>query len=92
MDMLTEEMADQGHELRWALTPGVMQHIGGRSSKGDDFGEGGGKEKEREEGGAVEGKGKGKGQMSVAEKLWSFGFEKNEAGALRREHLRFGGG
>lgn len=38
VDMLTEEYADQHDELRWALTPSVIQHIGRKSSKGDDFG------------------------------------------------------
>jgi hypothetical protein len=37
VDTLTEEMADRNHELRWALTPSVMQHIGRKSSKEDDF-------------------------------------------------------
>lgn len=34
-DTLIEELADQGNELRWALTPSPMQHIGGKSSKAD---------------------------------------------------------
>lgn len=38
VDMLTEEYADQRGELRLALTPSVIQHIGRKSSKGDDFG------------------------------------------------------
>lgn len=38
VDVLTEELADRDGELRWALTPSVMQHVGGKSSKGDDFG------------------------------------------------------
>lgn len=38
VDMLTEEYADQHGELRLALTPSVIQHIGRKSSKGDDFG------------------------------------------------------
>jgi hypothetical protein len=33
VDTLTEELADQENELRWALTPSPMQHIGGKSSK-----------------------------------------------------------
>lgn len=40
VDMLMEEYADQHGELRWALTPSVIQHIGRKSSKGDDFGSG----------------------------------------------------
>lgn len=39
MDMLIEEYADEHAEFRWALTPPVLQHIGRKSSKGDDFGE-----------------------------------------------------
>lgn len=38
VDVLTEEYADQNSELRWALTPSVIQHIGRKSSKLDDFG------------------------------------------------------
>lgn len=32
-DTLTEELAEQESELRWALTPSPMQHFGGKSSK-----------------------------------------------------------
>lgn len=39
VDMLIEEYADEHAEFRWALTPPVLQHIGRKSSKGDDFGE-----------------------------------------------------
>lgn len=39
VDMLIEEYADAHAEFRWALTPPVLQHIGRKSSKGDDFGE-----------------------------------------------------
>ncbi|KAI9872768.1 MAG: hypothetical protein M1830_001211 [Pleopsidium flavum] len=38
VDMLTEEYADANHETRWAITPSVLQHVGRKSSKGDDFG------------------------------------------------------
>ena len=38
VDMLTEELADRDQEIRWALIPSVMQHIGAKSSKGEDFG------------------------------------------------------
>lgn len=80
VDVLTEEFADRRNdggggggseeELRWALTPSVMQHVGRKSSKGDDFGEA------------------AKYDRSVAEKLWNFEFEGNDAGGLREEHLR----
>lgn len=39
VDLLIEEYANKHNLLRWALVPSVLQHIGRRSSKGDDFGE-----------------------------------------------------
>jgi hypothetical protein len=33
VDMLTEEYADKHGDIRWALTPSVIQHVGRRSSK-----------------------------------------------------------
>ncbi|KAJ5495363.1 hypothetical protein N7539_000479 [Penicillium diatomitis] len=33
IDMLTEEYADANNEVRWALTPSVLQHVGSKSSK-----------------------------------------------------------
>ncbi|KAK4498670.1 hypothetical protein PRZ48_009180 [Zasmidium cellare] len=39
-DMLTEQYANEHNEQRWALTPSVLQHIGAKSSKPDDFGHG----------------------------------------------------
>ncbi|KAF2164248.1 hypothetical protein M409DRAFT_56935 [Zasmidium cellare ATCC 36951] len=39
-DMLTEQYADEHEEQRWALTPSVLQHVGGKSSKPNDFGHG----------------------------------------------------
>lgn len=39
-DMLTEQYGDEYNELRWALTPSVLQHIGVKSSKPDDYGHG----------------------------------------------------
>ncbi|KAF2660596.1 integral membrane protein-like protein [Lophiostoma macrostomum CBS 122681] len=38
VDVLTEEYADANGELRWAITPSVIQHVGRRSSKVDDYG------------------------------------------------------
>jgi len=72
VDVLTEDYADQNHETRWALTPSVLQHVGRKSSKGDDFGK------------------NAKYHMSVAEKIWNFGFEKMDAKRLRDEHARVG--
>ena len=37
-DMLIEEYADRRGEMRYALTPSVIQHIGSTSSRGDDWG------------------------------------------------------
>jgi hypothetical protein len=68
VDMLTEEYADKLGDTRWALTPSVIQHVGSKSSKGDDYGA------------------KAKHNRSVAEKLWNFGFELNDAAALKKEH------
>lgn len=31
--MLTEDFANDRDEIRWAITPSVMQHVGRRSSK-----------------------------------------------------------
>jgi hypothetical protein len=69
-DMLIEEYADRRGEMRYALTPSVIQHIGSTSSRGDDFGP------------------KAKHGRNVAQKLWNFAFEMNDADALRREHER----
>ena len=60
VDMLLEEWANEENLVRWAVMPSLLQHIGGRSSKGDDFGFFGGA---------------AKGKRTVAEKIWSFGFE-----------------
>jgi hypothetical protein len=38
VDVLTEEYADANGELRWAITPSVIQHVGRKSSKVDDYG------------------------------------------------------
>ena len=74
VDVLTEEMANEYQEIRWALNPSVVQHIGRKSSKGDDFGEA------------------SKYHMNVAEKLWNFAFEGNDAESLREEHMRHASG
>lgn len=57
VDVLLEAWADEEELVRWAVVPSLLQHIGGRSSKGDDWG------------------GQAKYERSVAEKIWSFGFE-----------------
>jgi hypothetical protein len=38
MDVLTEEYAEQRDELRFAVTPSVVQHVGRESSKCNDEG------------------------------------------------------
>jgi hypothetical protein len=38
VDVLTEEYADEHGELRWAIMPSVIQHVGRKSSKVDDYG------------------------------------------------------
>ncbi|OMP83423.1 hypothetical protein BK809_0004804 [Diplodia seriata] len=35
VDMLTEQYADERDEMRWAVVPSVLQHVGARSSKAD---------------------------------------------------------
>ena len=37
VDVLTESFAESLGLRRWALVPSVFQHIGGKSSKGDDY-------------------------------------------------------
>ncbi|RYP07186.1 hypothetical protein DL765_009238 [Monosporascus sp. GIB2] len=66
-DSFIEQHADATGELRWALTPVVMQHVGGRSSHGVQRGTYG---------------------VMTPSRLWNFGFEGNDAGALAAEHLR----
>jgi len=38
VDVLIEEYADKNEQLRWAITPSVIQHVGRKSSKVDDYG------------------------------------------------------
>ncbi|KAJ5556581.1 hypothetical protein N7494_000496 [Penicillium frequentans] len=38
VDMLTEIYADENKEIRWALTPSVLQHVGSKSSKTNSLG------------------------------------------------------
>lgn len=57
-DSTVEEWANINSYVRWAIAPSLLQHIGGTSSKGDDF------------------SGMAKHAESVAEKIWSFSFER----------------
>ncbi|KAJ5921435.1 hypothetical protein N7466_009761 [Penicillium verhagenii] len=75
VDMLTEEFANANQEIRWALTPSVMQHVGRKSSKGDQAA-------------IVQSKPKSKAELSNVEMLWNFRFELNVADALHLEHMR----
>lgn len=68
IDSLTEDFADEEGFSRWAVTPSVLQHVGKKSSKGDDIID------------------TSTGKMTVAETIWSFEFERNNAAALRKEH------
>ncbi|KAJ6003368.1 hypothetical protein N7451_005915 [Penicillium sp. IBT 35674x] len=74
VDMITEEFADEHDELRWAVTPIIMQHVGRRSSKGASGDP------------SVPLRHKYKSELSDVEKLWNFGFETNNADSLRAEH------
>lgn len=65
VDMLTEDFANEHHEIRWAITPSIMQHVGRLSSK----------EAANQPN-----------QKGSIEDLWNFGFELNDAKALRWEH------
>ncbi|KAI9867386.1 MAG: hypothetical protein M1813_008944 [Trichoglossum hirsutum] len=38
-DVELEELAEKKQYIKWAMTPSVLQHVGRRSSKGDDYGE-----------------------------------------------------
>jgi len=68
MDVITEDFANERNELRYAVTPSLVQHVGRKSFHGDDVGP------------------MSKWMLSVAEKTWSFAFEKFDWRALRREH------
>jgi hypothetical protein len=71
IDSLAEKLADEHPEktgARWALRPTVLQHVGGKSSKGDNWGS------------------DKPGEMSEAQRIWNFEFEKNNAAKLAKEH------
>ncbi|KAL8788630.1 MAG: hypothetical protein Q9213_001558 [Squamulea squamosa] len=55
VDMILEEWANEEKLTRFAVIPSLLQHIGGHSSKGDDFAPAQ--------------------PMSVAERIFNFGFE-----------------
>ncbi|KAF2152005.1 hypothetical protein K461DRAFT_279528 [Myriangium duriaei CBS 260.36] len=73
VDMMTEEYADEKGYQRWAVTPSVLQHVGSITSKvGVDAEEA-----------QVKG---GKRELTIAEKMWNFEFEKYDPDMLRTEH------
>ncbi|KAJ5670949.1 hypothetical protein N7507_000076 [Penicillium longicatenatum] len=74
VDSITEEYADLNREVRWAITPSIMQHVGRQSSKAQKGSSG------------RPSRYKTKGEMKGAERLWNFAFESNDAGLLRVEH------
>ncbi|KAJ5092063.1 hypothetical protein NUU61_006933 [Penicillium alfredii] len=74
VDVITEEYANANNEIRWAVTPSIMQHAGRRSSKAMNDDPAGGLRH------------KSKSEISEVGKLWNFGFELNDAAALRAEH------
>ncbi|KAJ5634785.1 hypothetical protein N7528_002627 [Penicillium herquei] len=74
VDMITEEFADANNEIRWALQPAIMQHVGRQSSKGISTGVTGPTRHTYKE------------ELSEVEKLWNFGFELNDVDKLRAEH------
>ncbi|KAL8819103.1 MAG: hypothetical protein Q9223_002398 [Gallowayella weberi] len=68
VDMILEEWANEANLARFAVVPSLLQHIGGRSSKGDDFSAAAAT------------------MMSVAEKIFNFGFELYEERGNRVGH------
>jgi hypothetical protein len=72
VDTITEDYANEKNEIRWAVTPSIVQHVGRKSSKGDDI--------------LSPRKVRSKSELTVAERIWNFGFEMNDAEALRAEH------
>ncbi|KAJ5716888.1 hypothetical protein N7488_002534 [Penicillium malachiteum] len=76
VDMITEEFADANDEIRWAVQPAIMQHVGRQSSKGISTGVTGPTRHTYKE------------ELSEVEKLWNFGFELNDVEKLRAEHER----
>ncbi|KAJ5994593.1 hypothetical protein N7451_010317 [Penicillium sp. IBT 35674x] len=74
VDSITEEYANLNQEVRWAITPSIMQHVGRQSSKAQKGSS------------ARPSRYKIKGEMKGAERLWNFAFERNDAHTLRLEH------
>lgn len=71
VDSLAEKLANEKPAVigsRWALKPAVLQHVGTKSSKGDNWGS------------------DKPGEMSAAQKIWNFEFERNNPAKLAAEH------
>lgn len=77
VDMLTEEFANENQEIRWAITPAVVQHAGRRSSKGNF------------DTPYTPVKHKSKAELTDVEKLWNFRFETLDSRTLRKDHDSF---
>lgn len=71
VDMITEEYANQNDEIRWAVTPSVIQHVGRKSSK---------------EGPGMDAPTSHNKKPGIPESLWNFRFELNDPEFLRKEH------
>ena len=76
IDSITEAYANEYGEVRWAITPSIMQHAGRRSSK---------VAKGTSERGS---RFKSKGEMKGSEMLWNFEFELKDADMVREDHDR----
>lgn len=74
VDSITEEYANLNQEVRWAITPSIVQHVGRQSSKAQKGSSG------------RPSRYKTKSEMKGAERLWNFAFERNDAHTLRAEH------
>ncbi|KAJ5116946.1 hypothetical protein N7456_001294 [Penicillium angulare] len=74
IDSITELYANNNNEIRWALTPSIMQHVGSQSTK-DETGNLGRPSRF-----------KSKDEMKGTERLWNFAFETNDVDRLREEH------
>ncbi|KAJ5214923.1 hypothetical protein N7468_010602 [Penicillium chermesinum] len=73
VDSITEAYANEHDELRWALIPSVMQHVGRQSTKSTSDTVGPPRYKTKAE-------------MKGPERLWNFAFETIDPAAMSAEH------
>lgn len=78
VDSLTEEFANENNEIRWAVTPSVMQHVGRMSTKASNS----------DTTDLFHINVKSKDELPAKVKLWNFAFETNDAAALHEEHAQ----